>query len=160
LSETQEQPQATPSDPRRLRITGLHHITLLCADVNRSASFYRDLLGMRLVQRSHNPDDPNAEHLLFGPDGEAAGTMVTCMAYPDLEEGYVGRGSTHHFALGVESDDELGAWRDYLRSRGVDVTEIYDRGNFKSIYLRDPDGHLVEIATQWVDSRQSTADSH
>ena len=56
----------SPSDLRRLRITGLHHITLLCADVNRSASFYRDLLGMRLVERSHNPDDPNAEHLLFG----------------------------------------------------------------------------------------------
>ena len=48
------------SDPRRLRITGLHHITLLCADVSRSASFYRDLLGMQLVERSHNPDDPNA----------------------------------------------------------------------------------------------------
>jgi glyoxylase I family protein len=150
MSETSDQVSETPSDPQRLRITGLHHVTLLCADVNRSASFYRDLLGMRLVERSHNPDDPNAEHLLFGPDGQAGGTMVTCMAYPDLEEGYVGRGSTHHFALGVESDDELSAWRDYLGSRGVDVTEIYDRGNFKSIYLRDPDGHLVEIATQFV----------
>jgi glyoxylase I family protein len=140
----------TAPDPRRLRITGLHHITLLCADVERSASFYRDLLGMRLVERSRNPDDPNAEHLLFGADGESGGTMVTCMAYPDLEEGFVGRGSTHHFALGVESDDELSAWRDYLRSRGVDVTDVYDRGTFKSIYLRDPDGHMVEIATQFV----------
>jgi glyoxylase I family protein len=138
------------ADPRRLRITGLHHITLLCADVNRSASFYRDLLGMRLVEQSHNPDDPNAEHLLFGPSAATGGTMVTCMAYPDLEEGFVGRGSTHHFALGVESDDELSAWRDYLRSRGVDVTDVYDRGTFKSIYLRDPDGHLVEIATQYT----------
>lgn len=137
------------SDPRRLRITGLHHITLLCADVNRSASFYRDLLGMRVAERSHNPDDPNAEHLLFGASGETAGTMVTCMAYPDLEEGFAGRGSTHHFALGVESDDELSAWREYLLSRGVDVTEVYDRGSFKSIYVRDPDGHLVEIATQY-----------
>jgi glyoxalase family protein len=139
----------TGPERRRLRITGLHHITLLCADVQRSASFYRDLLGMRLVERSRNPDDPNAEHLLFGASGESAGTMVTCMAYPDLEEGFTGRGSTHHFALGVESDDELSAWREYLVSRGVDVTEVYDRGTFKSIYVRDPDGHLVEIATQY-----------
>ena len=139
----------TGPERRRLRITGLHHITLLCADVQRSASFYRDLLGMRLVERSRNPDDPNAEHLLFGASGESAGTMVTCMAYPDLEEGFVGRGSTHHFALAVESDDELSAWREYLVSRGVDVTEVYDRGTFKSIYVRDPDGHLVEIATQY-----------
>ena len=136
------------ADPRRLRITGLHHITLLCADVERSASFYRDLLGMRLVERARNPDDPNAEHLLFGGDGGPGGTMVTCMAYPELDPGVVGRGSTHHFALGVESDDELAAWRDYLRSRGVDVTDVHDRGAYRSIYLRDPDGHLVEIATQ------------
>ena len=141
---SEDQPQT-----RRLRITGLHHITLLCADVNRSASFYRDLLGMQLVERTRNPDDPNAEHLLFGANGVSGGTMVTCMASPDLEEGFTGRGSTHHFALGVESDDELSAWRDYLRSRGVDVTDVYDRGAFKSIYLRDPDGHLVELATQY-----------
>jgi glyoxylase I family protein len=136
---------------RQLRITGLHHLTLLVTSAERSASFYRDLLGMQLVESSHNPDDPNAEHLLFGSDGVTGGTMVTCMAYPDLEEGFVGRGSTHHFALGVESDDELSAWRDYLRSRGVEVTDVYDRGHFRSIYLRDPDGHLVEIATEWRD---------
>ena len=139
----------TPA-PRRLRITGLHHVTLLCADVERSASFYRDLLGMQLVERSRNPDDPNAAHLVFGTGDAAGGTMVTCMAYPELEEGIVGRGSTHHFALAVESDDELSAWRDYLRSRGVEVTDVYDRGRYRSIYLRDPDGHLVEIATQYV----------
>ena len=140
------------ANPRRLRIMGLHHITLLCADVQRSASFYRDLLGMRLVERARNPDDPNAEHLLFGGGDDGAGgeTMVTCMSYPDLEEGFVGRGSTHHFALGVGSDEELHAWRDYLRSRGVEATDVYDRGHFRSIYLRDPDGHLVEIATPYT----------
>ena len=137
------------ADPRRLRITGLHHVTLLCADVERSAAFYRDLLGMRLVERARNPDDPNAQHLAFGGDGVTGGTMVTCMEYPELEEGTVGRGSTHHFALAVESDDELSAWVAYLRSRGVEVTDPYDRGRFRSIYLRDPDGHLVEIATAW-----------
>ena len=137
------------ADPQRLRITGLHHVTLLCADVERSAAFYRDLLGMRLVDRSRNPDDPNAQHLMFGGDGVTGQTMVTCMDYPGLEEGTVGRGSTHHFALAVESDDELSAWVEYLRSRGVEVTDPYDRGPFRSIYLRDPDGHLVEIATAW-----------
>ena len=146
MSESIETPRSP--EPRRLRITGLHHVTLLCADVERSAAFYRDLLGMGLVERARNPDDPNAEHLVFASaDG---GTMVTVMAYPELEEGWVGRGSTHHFALGVESDDELSAWRDYLRSRGVEVTDVHDRGRFRSIYLRDPDGHLVEIATAWV----------
>jgi catechol 2,3-dioxygenase-like lactoylglutathione lyase family enzyme len=132
--------------PRRLQITGLHHLTMLVASAERSASFYRDLLGIPLVERTTNADDPNAQHLMFG----IGGTMVTVMEYPDLEQGFVGRGSTHHFALGVESDEELVGWREYLRSRGVDCTEIHDRGPFRSLYVRDPDGHLVEIATPIV----------
>ena len=136
----------TPA-PRRLRITGLHPVTLLCADVDRSASFYRDLLGMQLVERSRNPDDPNAAHLVCGTGDVAGGTLVTCMAYPELEEGIVGRGSTHHFALAVESEEELAGWRDYLRARGVPCSEVFQRGRFRSLYFRDPDGHLLEIAT-------------
>jgi glyoxalase family protein len=45
----------------------------------------------------------------------------------------------------VESEAELAAWRDYLVSRGIPATEVMDRTYFKSIYLRDPDGHIVEI---------------
>jgi glyoxylase I family protein len=129
---------------RRLRIAGLHHITLLVADVERSLAFYRNVLGMRLVKQTVNDDDRNARHLIFGDEN---GPLVTCLEYPDLEEGTVGRGSTHHFALAVGSEEELRAWRDYLTSKGVATTEVLDRTDFKSIYLRDPDGHIVEIAT-------------
>lgn len=132
---------------RRLRIAGLHHITLLVADVERSLGFYRNVLGMRLVKQTVNDDDPGARHLIFGDEEGRPGTLVTCLEYPDLDEGTVGRGSTHHFALAVESEEELAAWRDYLGSRGVAATEVMDRGGFKSIYVRDPDGHIVEIAT-------------
>jgi catechol-2,3-dioxygenase len=59
----------------------------------------------------------------------------------------VGRGSTHHFALRVGTEEELNGWREYLISRAVPVTEVLDRTYFKSIYLRDPDGHIVELAT-------------
>ena len=47
----------------------------------------------------------------------------------------------------MDSADELDAWRDYLRAHGVECTDVFDRGGFRSIYLRDPDGHIVEIAT-------------
>ena len=59
----------------------------------------------------------------------------------------VGVGSTHHFAFVVASAEEQEAWRDYLRGQGVECTDVFDRGAFRSIYLRDPDGHIVEIAT-------------
>jgi catechol 2,3-dioxygenase-like lactoylglutathione lyase family enzyme len=47
----------------------------------------------------------------------------------------------------VESAEEQEAWRDYLRGQGVECTDVFDRGAFRSIYIRDPDGHIVEIAT-------------
>jgi glyoxylase I family protein len=47
----------------------------------------------------------------------------------------------------VDTADEQEAWRDYLRGQGVECTDVFDRGAFRSIYLRDPDGHIVEIAT-------------
>jgi glyoxylase I family protein len=132
---------------RRMRIVGLHHITLLCADVERSLAFYRNVLGMRLVKQTVNDDDSSARHFIFGDEEGRTGTLITCLEYPDLDEGTVGRGSTHHFALAVESEEELAAWHDYLVSRGIPATEVMDRSDFKSIYVRDPDGHIVEIAT-------------
>jgi glyoxylase I family protein len=132
---------------RRLRIAGLHHVTLICADVERSVGFYRNLLGMRVVKQTVNEDDRSARHLFFGDEHGMPGTLITCLEYAELDEGVVGRGSTHHFALSVESEEELDAWRDYLRGRGVPCTDVMDRTYFKSLYLRDPDGHLLELAT-------------
>jgi catechol 2,3-dioxygenase-like lactoylglutathione lyase family enzyme len=133
--------------PRRLRIAGIHHVTLLCKDARRSVDFYRNLLGLRVAKQDVNPDDASARHLFFGDEQGRPGTLITCLEYPQLEPGSVGTGSTHHFALSVESEQELAAWRDYLVSRGAACTEVMDRGFCKSVYLRDPDGHIVELAT-------------
>jgi glyoxylase I family protein len=131
---------------RRPRLGGLHHVTVICADVERSVDFYSNLLGMRLVERTVNEDDRRAQHLLFGDEQGSAGTLVTCLEYPELDEGTVGRGSTHHFALAVESAEELAAWREFLRARGIPCTDVMEREHFTSIYLRDPDGHILELA--------------
>jgi catechol 2,3-dioxygenase-like lactoylglutathione lyase family enzyme len=135
------------TDERRLRIAGIHHVTVICGDVERSVDFYRNLLGMRLVKQTVNEDDRGARHLFFGDEEGRPGTIVTCLEYPELDEGTVGRGSTHHFALAVESEEELAGWHGYLRSRGIPCTDVMDRKYFKSLYLRDPDGNIVELAT-------------
>lgn len=132
---------------RRLRIQGLHHVTLICADVERSVGFYRNLLGMRVVKQTVNEDDRGARHLFFGDEEGRPGSLITCLEYAELDEGSVGRGSTHHFALSVGGDEELAAWREYLMAQGIPVTEVMDRTYFRSVYLRDPDGHIVELAT-------------
>jgi catechol 2,3-dioxygenase-like lactoylglutathione lyase family enzyme len=134
-------------EERRLRIAGLHHVTIICKDVERSLDFYRNLLGMRLVKQTVNEDDRGARQLFFGDEEGKPGTIVTCLEYPELDEGTVGRGSTHHFALAVASEEELAGWHAYLRSRGIPCTDVMDRTYFKSLYLRDPDGHIIELAT-------------
>ena len=70
------------------------------------------------------------------------------MEYPALDPGVVGIGTVQHFAFAVDSAAELEAWRDYLRSRGVEATDVFSRGGFTSIYLRDPDNHIVELASR------------
>lgn len=136
------------SAPRRLRISGIHHITLIARNLERSVAFYRDLLGMRLVKQTRNQDDATARHFYFGDEAGEPGTVVTCFEYPHMEDGKVGVGSTHHFALAVESPEELDGWRQYLTSRGVPCSEALDRTYFRSLYFRDPDGHIIELATR------------
>jgi glyoxylase I family protein len=99
---------------------------------------------MRLVEQTVNDDDRSARHFIFG---DADRMLLTCLEYPDLDEGKVGRGSTHHFALSVESEAELNAWKHYLAEKGIPTTDVMDRTGAKSIYLRDPDGHILEIAS-------------
>jgi len=131
-----------------MRITGLHHVTAICREGERTIAFYRDLLGLALVADDENPDDAGARRLLFGDADGRPGTLVTLLEYPEAGAGRPGAGATHHFALAIDSGAELVAWRDYLRERGVPCTEIFERGGFSSIYLRDPDEHIVEIASR------------
>jgi catechol 2,3-dioxygenase-like lactoylglutathione lyase family enzyme len=131
-----------------MRLTGLHHVTLICRDLERTTAFYRDLLGLALVDEGVNPDDPGSRHFFFGDERGSPGTLLSFLEYPSMPAGTIGAGSTHHLAVAVESAEELLAWRDYLRAHGVQCTDVFDRDRFSSIYLRDPDGHIVEIATR------------
>jgi len=128
-----------------MKLGRLNHIGVATPDLDASIAFYRDVLGLPIVRDEPSDDDPDARHVWFDCGD---GTFVTFMEYGRMPDGVVGIGSTHHFALRVETHDELQAWRDYLRERGVECTEVLDRGAFHSIYLRDPDGHIVEIATR------------
>jgi glyoxylase I family protein len=141
------EPQPAPSEARRMQLRGLHHVTAIVADLDRTTVFYRDVLGLSLVDRGFNEDDPDARHFWFGDPAGAPGTLVSFMEYPQLPEAVEGRGGVHHFAFAVRSLDEQVAWRDYLRSREVPCSDVFERGRFRSIYFRDPDGNLLEIAT-------------
>ena len=133
----------TGPEPRRMQIAGVHHVTAICADADATVRFYRDTLGLKVARDGASDDDPQSRHVWFA----AGSAQISFMEYPELPAGTAGPGTPHHFALMVSGPDELGAWVEYLRSRGVETTEVMERSGFHSIYVRDPDGHLVEIAT-------------
>lgn len=133
------------TDAPRMRLTGLHHLTAICRDLDATTGFYRDVLGLSLVREGVSDDDPGARHFWFAIGD---GTLISFMEYPQLQPGTVGVGSVQHFAFAVGSTEEQLAWRDWLRSRGVQCTDVMQRGDFRSIYVQDPDGHVVEIATR------------
>lgn len=148
-AESAQQPSAgaQSAEVRELRIGGIHHITAICSNLDRTVSFYRDLLGMTLLKRSHNEDDPTARHFYFGDPEATPGTMLTFLEYPGMDEGQIGGGVVHHFALRAATLAELEAWYTHLSAHGVQCTEPLDRTYYSSIYFRDPDGNIVEIAT-------------
>jgi glyoxalase family protein len=129
-------------------IKGIHHITLVCADAQRTVDFYTRLLGLRLVKQTVNFDDPGSYHLYFGDEHGRPGTIVTFFEWPHAGKGRTGIGGTHHFALLVETPEALLKWKRWLTDQGVAVDGVYDRTYFRSIYFRDPDGVIIEIATR------------
>ncbi|MDP9375280.1 MAG: VOC family protein [Chloroflexota bacterium] len=129
-------------------IQGLHHITIVCADAQRTVDFYTGALGLRLVKQTVNFDDPGSYHLYFGDGTGSPGSVVTFFEWRGAARGAPGVGGTHHFALTVGDYDGLLKWKRRLSDRGVAVDGPFDRHYFTSIYFRDPDGTIIEIATR------------
>lgn len=130
-----------------MTITGIHHITLVSADAQRTLDFYTRVLGMRLVKKTVNFDDPGSYHLYFGGDAGHPGSMITFFEWSNLPQGAPGIGGTHHFAMQVADEQGLLMWKRRLTDLGLNVAGPYNRRYFRSIYFRDPDGVILEIAT-------------
>lgn len=127
---------------------GFHHVTMVSADARRTLEFYRDVLGLGLVKRTVNFDDPGAYHLYFGDEVGSPGTILTFFEWPRSPRGAPGVGGVHHLALGVGTQEALLKWKRRLTDHGVPVNGPYDRTWFTSLYFTDPDGQILEIATR------------
>ena len=130
-----------------MAIQGLHHITLVCSNAQKTIDFYTGVLGLRLVKKTVNFDDPGSYHLYFGDETGRPGTAITYFEWANAPKGRPGIGGTHHYALRVADMDGLLKWKRRLTDLGHPVDGPYDRHYFTSIYFRDPDGVIIEIAT-------------
>jgi glyoxalase family protein len=129
-------------------VKGLHHISLVTSDQELNRRFYTEVLGLRRVKLTVNQDDPFHRHLFYADEKGTTGTAITFFEWPELPRGYVGLGSPHHLSYSVKSVDSLPRWVVWLRSKGVSAAGPFQRDDKISIYLRDPDGVLVEITAR------------
>jgi glyoxalase family protein len=136
-----------PCLERLMTISGLHHITLVTSNAQRNVDFYCGVLGLRLVKKTVNFDDPSAYHLYYGDELGQPGSAVTFFEWPHANRGRPGIGGTHHFALSVTDYEGLLKWKRRLTDLGISVEGPLDRHYFVSIYFNDPDGTILEIAT-------------
>ena len=128
-------------------ILGLHHITIVSTDAQRTVDFYTRVLGQRLVKKTVNFDDPGSYHLYFGDELGRPGTAITFFEWRGAPRGRWGIGGTHHLALQAPDRDALLKWKRRLTDLGIPVEGPLDRHYFTSIYFNDPDGTILEIAT-------------
>jgi glyoxalase family protein len=143
-------PDPVPSITKAMALDqGMHHITAMSSDLERTHSFYGALLGLKLVKQTDNYDLPDSKHWYWGVGAGLPKTLITYFGYrpgaaPKVR---MGAGQTHHFALSVADEATQLTFREALLNAGYRVSPVMDRIYFKSIYTNDPDGHIVEIAT-------------
>jgi glyoxalase family protein len=129
-------------------VKGLHHVTLVTSDQEVNRRFYTEVLGLRRVKLTVNQDDPFHRHLFYADEKGTTGTAITFFEWPELPRGYVGLGAPHHLSYSVGNVDSLPKWAAWLKGKGVSVAGPFPRDGRLSLYLRDPDGVLVEITAK------------
>jgi glyoxalase family protein len=132
-----------------MRTAGIHHVGLVTADAGRTEQFYGEVLGLDVVRRAVDARAAAAgPALVVGPAPASPGTLLVFEESRDGRSGRWGVGGVHHVALGTATRAALLMWKRRLVDLGAAVTGPYDRGWFHSIYFRDPDGQILEIATR------------
>ncbi len=127
-----------------MQLDGIHHISAITADAARNVDFYTRVLGLRLVKKTVNQDDPTVYHLFYADEHGSPGADLTFFEYPGARQGRAGAGMVHRIDWRVADAAALDFWERRLSDEGT-PTERSDAG----LDLHDPEGlhHRLVIAT-------------
>jgi len=139
---TRETPEIGRQDRQ---IAGIHHVTALAGDPQANADFYTGVLGLRLVKKTVNYDDPGTYHLYYGDELGRPGTLLTFFPWPHARRGQLGAGQATVTSFSVP-EGSFGYWTERLRQRGTVHDEPRRRGEDEEfLRLLDPDGLELEL---------------
>ena len=123
-----------------MRLEGVHHVTLITGDAPRNVDFYTRVLGLRLVKKTVNQDDPTVYHLFYADENGDAGSDITFFEYPGAARGQAGPGMVHTIVWRVGSADAFDFWEQRLQAEAQSV-ERTDEG----LVFEDPEGVRHEL---------------
>ncbi|HVL81771.1 MAG TPA: VOC family protein [Actinomycetota bacterium] len=135
-----------------MQLEGIHHITAITGDAPRNVDFYAGVLGLRMVKKTVNQDDPTVYHLFYADEKGSAGADITFFEYPNAQPGRAGAGMVYRVTWRVGSRDALGFWEDRLRSQGVEV-----RSSGETLVFADPEGLELELRVSDVSDQPLVA---
>jgi glyoxalase family protein len=123
-----------------MKLNGIHHITAITGDAQRNVDFYVGVMGLRLVKKSVNQDDPTVYHLFYGDEHAKPGLDLTFFEYPGAAPGRAGEGMVHRIVWRVGSTEALDFWSQRLADNGIDSTREGD-----TLLFADPEGLEHEL---------------
>lgn len=135
------------------RILGLHHVTAIAGNAKRNFDFYTKVLGLRLVKKTVNFDDPGTYHFYFGDEVGTPGSILTFFPWEGIREGKQGAGQTTEVTYSVP-EGSLTFWRERLAKYDVAISSEGKRFNEDYISFEDPDGlPLTLLVASTTDQR-------
>ena len=121
-------------------LDGIHHISSITADAGSNLAFYAGVMGLRLVKKTVNQDDPTVYHLFYADENASAGADMTFFEYPGVAPGRAGAGMIHRITFRVGSTDALEFWRRRLAGAGIESELAENR-----LLFTDPEGLGLEL---------------
>ena len=137
-----------------MKLEGIHHITAITGDAPGNVEFYAGVLGLRLVKKSVNQDDPTVYHLFYGDEEGSPGADLTFFEYPGVAPGSAGAGMVHRIVWRVGSAQTLDFWTERLEAQSVRATRDGDR-----LLFSDPEGLVHELRVMQTDEAPLAASS-
>jgi len=118
-----------------MRLDGIHHVTAITADAPGNVEFYAGVLGLRMVKKTVNQDDPSVYHLFYADEHGDPGSDITFFEYPGVPKGRAGAGMVHRVVWRVASDEALDFWERRLDAHGTAASRAGE-----SLRFSDPEG--------------------
>ena len=113
-----------------MKLEGIHHITAITADARRNVDFYARVLGLRMVKKTVNQDDPSVYHLFYADEKGSPGSDLTFFEFPHAARGRAGAGMVHRIGWRVGSPESLDFWAERLGGEGYETSRDDGRLRF------------------------------